>query len=115
MRILDFGKNKGKILADCEESYLKWLVSHEMVLAKRNRWAVRDAKFVLTRLAEGKVWEQTIKEWVTLPTDETADVHNTEKYLKGWYMIERQKANREKAQMIQEAHEIRNRRKFTYV
>lgn len=48
-RILDFGKNKGKILADCEESYLKWLVSHEKVLALRNRWAARDAKYILER------------------------------------------------------------------
>lgn len=52
MRILDFGKNKGKILADCEEKYLKWLVSHEKVLAERNRWACRDAKFILDRRAQ---------------------------------------------------------------
>jgi len=49
MIILDFGKNKGKQLADCDESYLRWLVSHEKVLAKRNRWAARDAKFILDR------------------------------------------------------------------
>lgn len=49
MRILDFGKNKGKVLADCDSKYLKWLVSHEKVLAKRNRWASRDAKFILER------------------------------------------------------------------
>jgi hypothetical protein len=52
MRILDFGKNKGKILADCDEKYLKWLASHEKVLAKRNRWAVRDAKFLLERMVQ---------------------------------------------------------------
>jgi hypothetical protein len=51
-RILDFGKNKGKVLADCEEKYLRWLVSHEKVLAKRNRWASRDAKFILDRRAQ---------------------------------------------------------------
>lgn len=50
-RILDFGKHKGKALHDCEETYLKWLVSHEKVLAKRNRWASRDAKFILERRA----------------------------------------------------------------
>jgi hypothetical protein len=50
-RILDFGKNKGKALHDCEEKYLKWLVSHEKVLAKRNRWASRDARFILERRA----------------------------------------------------------------
>ena len=49
MIILDFGKNKGKQLADCDEKYLRWLVSHEKVLAKRNRWASRDAKFILDR------------------------------------------------------------------
>lgn len=49
MRVLDFGKNSGKVLADCEESYLKWLVNHEKVLAERNRWASRDAKFILER------------------------------------------------------------------
>ena len=51
-RTLDFGKNKGSILADCEEKYLKWLVSHEKVLAERNRWACRDAKFLLERVAQ---------------------------------------------------------------
>lgn len=52
MRTLDFGKNKGKILAECEVSYLKWLTTHEMVLAKRNRWAARDARFLLERMAQ---------------------------------------------------------------
>jgi hypothetical protein len=49
---LDFGKNKGRTLADCETAYLKWLVTHEKVLAERNRWAARDAKFILDRLAQ---------------------------------------------------------------
>jgi hypothetical protein len=110
MRILDFGKNKGKILADCETAYLKWLANHEMVLAKRNRWAARDAKFILARMAEGKVWEPIISEWVTLPTEETADVHNVEKYLGNWYGIKRQAKNRELAQMRNEEREIRRRR-----
>jgi hypothetical protein len=52
MIILDFGKNKGKQLQDCDEKYLRWLVSHERVLAKRNRWASRDAKFILERRAQ---------------------------------------------------------------
>ena len=52
MKVLDFGKNKGKVLAECDEQYLKWLVSHEKVLAKRNRWASRDAKFILERRAQ---------------------------------------------------------------
>ena len=51
-RIIDFGKHKNKILADCDEKYLKWLVSHEKVLALRNRWASRDAKFILERRAQ---------------------------------------------------------------
>jgi hypothetical protein len=51
-KILDFGKNKGKILAECDEKYLKWLASHEKVLAKRNRWAARDSKFLLERMAQ---------------------------------------------------------------
>ena len=51
-KILDFGKNKGKILAECAVSYLKWLATHEQVLAKRNRWAARDAKFLLERMAQ---------------------------------------------------------------
>ncbi|SRR5436190_195680 len=49
MIILDFGKNKGKQLQDCDEKYLRWLVTHEKVLAKRNRWASRHAKFILDR------------------------------------------------------------------
>lgn len=49
MKVLDFGKNKGKTLAACEESYLEWLAIHEKVLAVRNRWASRDAKFILKR------------------------------------------------------------------
>jgi hypothetical protein len=49
MRILDFGKNKNKVLAECDEKYLRWLVTHEQVLAKRNRWAARDAKYILER------------------------------------------------------------------
>ena len=51
--IIDFGKvNKGKELSECDEKYLKWLVSHEKVLAKRNRWAARDAKIILERRAQ---------------------------------------------------------------
>ena len=60
-RIIDFGKKyKGKILADCDEKYLKWLVSHEKVLAKRNRWASRDAKFILERRAQAVVTSSVV-------------------------------------------------------
>lgn len=36
-KILDFGKNKGKILAECGEKYLKWLATHEQVWANMRR------------------------------------------------------------------------------
>lgn len=50
---IDFGrKYKGKTIGECDEKYLKWLVSHEKVLAERNRWASRDARFELQRRAE---------------------------------------------------------------
>jgi hypothetical protein len=50
--ILDFGKNKGHQISECDTKYLKWLVSHEKVLAVRNRWASRDAAFELARRAQ---------------------------------------------------------------
>lgn len=56
-KILDFGKNKGQILAECPVSYLKWLATHEQVLAKRNRWAARDARFLLDRMAQAAALE----------------------------------------------------------
>lgn len=62
-KILDFGKNKGKILADCDEKYLKWLASHEKVLAVRNRWACRDARFLLERMAQVVFQETAIAEY----------------------------------------------------
>jgi hypothetical protein len=62
-KILDFGKNKGKTLAECDVKYLKWLASHEKVLAKRNRWAARDAKFLLERMAQVATQEVALKEY----------------------------------------------------
>jgi hypothetical protein len=48
--IIDFGKKyKGHQISECDEKHLKWLVSHEKVLALRNRWASRDAAFELER------------------------------------------------------------------
>jgi hypothetical protein len=61
-RIIDFGKNKGLILNDCDEKYLKWLVSHEKVLAVRNRWACRDARFILERRAKEAAAQQVAAE-----------------------------------------------------
>lgn len=53
--IIDFGKaNKGKEISECDSKYLQWLVSHERVLAKRNRWASRDAKIELERRAQAE-------------------------------------------------------------
>ena len=46
---LDFGKNKGKAIKECNTSYLKWLVAHEKQLKLSNRWSARDAKFELAR------------------------------------------------------------------
>src|SRR5437588_12453014 len=62
-KILDFGKNKGKILAECTVSYLKWLATHEQVLAKRNRWAARDAKFLLEKRTQVVAQEVAIAEY----------------------------------------------------
>jgi hypothetical protein len=50
--IIDFGKCKGMTIGECDEKYLKWLVSHTKVLALRNRWAARDAAFELQRRAD---------------------------------------------------------------
>jgi hypothetical protein len=107
MRTLDFGKNKGKILADCEEQYLKWLVSHEKVLAKRNQWASRDAKYILERMAQGQIFDKVGEEWVTPPSDDCLDVEHE---LRGWHAIDRQIKNREKAQLVNQMREIRQRR-----
>jgi hypothetical protein len=107
MRALDFGKNKGKILADCEEQYLKWLVSHEKVLAKRNQWASRDAKYILERMAQGQIFDKVGEEWVTPPSDD--DVLNVEHELRGWHAIDRQIKNREKAKIASQMREIRQR------
>jgi hypothetical protein len=54
-KILTFGKNRGKKLATCEESYLRWLASHEKVLGVDNRWASRIAKQLLLKKEEKPV------------------------------------------------------------
>lgn len=60
--IIDFGKaNKGKELSECDSKYLQWLVSHEKVLAKRNRWASRDAKIILERRAQAAAQAEAVK------------------------------------------------------
>ena len=45
MRTTDCGK--GKALDQCPESYLKWLASHEEVLAIDNRWLSRGARTLM--------------------------------------------------------------------
>jgi hypothetical protein len=74
-RILDFGKNKGLTLNECDEKYLKWIVSHERVLALRNRWAARDARFILERRAQAVVatsgnanWNEWSEALIVKPT-----------------------------------------------
>ena len=71
---IDFGKHKGHQISECDSKYLSWLVSHEKVLALRNRWSSRDARFELQRRAAAlaaqtaeaemavKVAEEIIKE-----------------------------------------------------
>jgi hypothetical protein len=59
--ILDFGKNKGHQISECDTKYLKWLVSHEKVLALRNRWASRDAAFELARRAQAVTQQEVIE------------------------------------------------------
>ena len=49
---LTFGKHAGKLLSDCETSYLKWLVSHESKLLETNRWACAAAKIELEKRAQ---------------------------------------------------------------
>lgn len=41
MSILPFGKNRGKALEKCSESYIKWLASHKKVLNPLN-WKYAD-------------------------------------------------------------------------
>jgi hypothetical protein len=52
MKTLDFGKHEGEKLAECPVSYLKWLASHNLVLAVRNRWASRLARKLLEEKEE---------------------------------------------------------------
>jgi Cdc6-like AAA superfamily ATPase len=60
MRVLDFGKCEGTELSNCPEKYILWLAQHEKVLAERNRWASRDAKFLLEKKEE-KVVLQAVR------------------------------------------------------
>ncbi len=60
MIILDFGKNKGLAVSECDEKYLKWLITHEKVLAERNRWACRNAKVLLAKRAEAKAQAEAV-------------------------------------------------------
>jgi hypothetical protein len=51
MRIIESGKHKGKILADCPKEYIEWAAKHEGNFARRNKWVSRDAKILLERRA----------------------------------------------------------------
>lgn len=46
-QVLTFGKHTGKALSSLDNSYLKWLVSHESRVAQGNRWACTAAKAIL--------------------------------------------------------------------
>lgn len=46
-KVLDFGKNKGKKLEDCEKSYILWLALHKKVLNPCNQWAADLATEIL--------------------------------------------------------------------
>ena len=74
MKVLDFGKNNGKVLAACEESYLIWLSRHEKVLAERNRWASKDAKIILER---AKCPERKEKKMVKVLIETGSESHTT--------------------------------------
>jgi hypothetical protein len=106
MRIIETGKYKGKILADCPVEYLKWAANHEKNFAKHNQWISRDAKFALDRLAQGQIFDKVGEEWVTPPSD---DCLNVEHELRGWHAIDRQIKNREKAKIANQMREIRQR------
>lgn len=60
-RVIDFGKaHKGEWLSECPPEYLRWLTSHKMVLAERNRWAAIAAKELLEGPKETKI-EMTLR------------------------------------------------------
>ncbi len=61
-KVLDFGKNSGKTISQCEESYIQWLATHEKVLAERNRWASRDAKIILEKNSKPSIYAQVLLE-----------------------------------------------------
>jgi hypothetical protein len=48
MKILNFGKNQGKTVSQCESSYILWLSQHKAVLHPDNRWAADEAFKILT-------------------------------------------------------------------
>ena len=69
-RIIESGKHKGKSLDECPESYLKWLISHERVLAERNRWMSRDARFILVQRTEAAATLKTEQEMAVRVAEE---------------------------------------------
>jgi hypothetical protein len=53
MSILPFGKNRGKALERCDESYVKWLATHKKVLNPLN-WRYADEAQKLLEKKEEK-------------------------------------------------------------
>ena len=68
-KILVFGKNKGKALERCEESYIKWLATHKAVLKSCNQPYSDDAKQLLEENA-GMTYEEYQNEILYIMWDE---------------------------------------------
>jgi hypothetical protein len=47
-KVLNFGKNQGKTVSQCEPSYILWLSQHKAVLHTDNQWAADEAFKILT-------------------------------------------------------------------
>jgi|SRR5882757_3764418 len=58
MRIIESGKHKGKILAECPKEYIEWASKHEKNFARRNQWISRDAKILIERMAKEEAARQ---------------------------------------------------------
>lgn len=64
MKSLPFGKNKGKALERCEESYIKWLATHKAVLKPCNQPYADDAKQLLEKEVKPVNTQKVKIDWV---------------------------------------------------
>ena len=73
MKIIETGKHKGETLVNCPESYIVWASQHEKNFSPDNRWVSRDAKAMLTPVAQGNSnwndWEQALQSEVVAPVE----------------------------------------------